>query len=874
MGKIISRKIFILLAMFFCLFLPFKKTLALPPSAGTDSVTVSLWVYPKGSVASKAIVVKDNEIRIVTDASGNITCQYYTLALGWRGGVSTTQLALNSWQHVACVFQKGQKTIYVQGTKVSSEVLSIGTYNFNNTTNSWKVGHDDSMTYGDFQGTVDNVLLYDYARSPKQIVEDMNAGHPVGGSPIGSQVAYYKFDEGKGQTAYDSSPNHNDLQLGATSGAESTDPTWTNSGKFGRALSYVRASQQYAYINDNATLSLASDLTVSGWIKPTSNVAGAQYDIINKWGSGAPSYLLSQFGSELKMDINTSGNYKKTSGVNLQVGQWYYVAGVYNASAQTVTLYINGVDAGGTVTGTIPSSITNVGGRLYVGDGPTPGSYFDGVIDEVKVYASALTPEQIKLDMNQGKELQLGGQSSATGATGQAAEYCVPGDATSCAGPVGEWKFDEGSGGSVADTSGNGRDGTLTNSPAWTVAGKYNSGIKMTANSNQSVVVDSSKNPLPGLSQFTIETWANREATLSTALMAFGAGGEYWRSVSDSEEANLYLLDSDCNNGGQVWHLVNAFLTGWHHYALSIETDGTLKLYRDGALFATTNYSSYSGEAWDSMCPTASNLTIGNYAGTEGWGGTIDDFKIFNYARTPAQIAWDFNRGKPVGWWKMDEGEGDKAYDSSGNGNTGTLTTMDPPNDWVAGKFGKALDFDGTNDYISAGTAPTFDSTRQYSWSSWIKWTGFSKSTQCYFSKDRLDPKTTGYNLCLNQTSSTADPIICKGDTLGSMACSNGLNLNLPSDSWINLSTVYDGAGNWKIYKNGQYMGTETLSVTSDTTAKYFIGAGNGVANSGVQVPDYFFTGQIDDVRVYNYALTAEQVKQVMNEGSAVRFGE
>ena len=84
----------------------------------------------------------------------------------------------------------------------------------------------------------------------------------------------------------------------------------------------------------------------------------------------------------------------------------------------------------------------------------------------------------------------------------------------------------------------------------------------------------------------------------------------------------------------------------------------------------------------------------------------IDEARYYNYARTPAQIAWDYNRGKPVGWWKLDDGQGSVALDWSGNKNHGTLTNMTPANDWVTGKFNKALDFDGSNDYVDYDRQP------------------------------------------------------------------------------------------------------------------------------------------------------------------------
>ena len=87
-----------------------------------------------------------------------------------------------------------------------------------------------------FNGTIDEVKIYNYLRTQKQIVEDMNAGHPAVGSPIGSAIAKYSFDEGYGATTNNS--GFGGLGLLGTLGTGSSSPSWTNDGKFGKALSF------------------------------------------------------------------------------------------------------------------------------------------------------------------------------------------------------------------------------------------------------------------------------------------------------------------------------------------------------------------------------------------------------------------------------------------------------------------------------------------------------------------------------------------------------------------------------------------------------------------------------------------------------------
>src|SRR3990167_283101 len=71
-----------------------------------------------------------------------------------------------------------------------------------------------------------------------------------------------------------------------------------------------------------------------------------------------------------------------------------------------------------------------------------------------------------------------------------------------------------------------------------------------------------------------------------------------------------------------------------------------------------------------------------------------------------------------VGYWNFDEGSGATVADSSGNGNTGTLTNGPT---WTTGKIGQALSFDGSNDYVDAGTGSSLNLASSLTVSAWIK---------------------------------------------------------------------------------------------------------------------------------------------------------
>jgi len=81
------------------------------------------------------------------------------------------------------------------------------------------------------------------------------------------------------------------------------------------------------------------------------------------------------------------------------VGVWYHIAGVYDATADTLDIYINGVADNGVLRGTVPPSQVSPAVNVNIGR-RTGGFGFNGVIDEVRIYNRALSAEEIQADMN------------------------------------------------------------------------------------------------------------------------------------------------------------------------------------------------------------------------------------------------------------------------------------------------------------------------------------------------------------------------------------------------------------------------------------------------------------------------------------------
>ena len=746
----------------------------------------------------------------------------------WR---ATSALSVNTWYYVCGTKNQGlistSSKIYINGELVTGAVE--GTDTTPNITNSIPIiGRLDATRW--FNGQIDDVRIYNYARTQKQILEDMNAGSPA----QKQAVAHWKFDEGYGTTTKDSAGSND----GTISGA-----TWTNEGRLGKALSFDGADD---YASGNFGLGILKNgyeedsFTLSAWAKPDGTQSGNERIISGR--SGYHGGLVANSNNSFGFNIATTEGW--TNGKMLSSGEisdwtdWHHIIGVYDK--REMKIYVDGIMKNST---TFTASIRNYSDTFFIG---SIGNYaFDGKLDEVKVFNYALTEDEIKQEYNQSKTVSMGTPSEKQDVVmGQASQYCVPGDSATCDPPVAEWKFDEMSGTTANDTSGNGNHGTLTNGPVWTANGKIGGALTLDRVDDRMTV---SHNTILEPASLTMEAWVKLNSFgdrhilitkwLGYSLEINSSGFPYLRlnGVSPTD-----LVSSKAINWGE-----------WHHISATFDNNSKLReIYIDGKKEGSRVESG-------SISYNQSLLAI-PYSSPSWSSGIIDNVKIYNYARTPAQIAWDYNRGAPVGWWRMDEGEGATVYDHSGNENHGTMTNMDPATDWVDGKINKALDFDGGDDRIIIPASTTFD-VQNLSISAWVYSSNFTQSG-FIFEKGLVNTQYSfffaGGSVCFRTYNSSGS-----GDslykTLAELGISNG--------NWYHIVATYNGSFK-KIYVNGVEKGSAVYAQVLRTglgtnQAIGSFGGGNG----------YFYNGQIDDVRVFNYALTAEQIKQVYNNG-AVNF--
>ena len=160
----------------------------------------------------------------------------YKDVVGLSKDAFVTAFTTGKWYHVVGVKENSTVTLYVNGDS-GQTTTATPTGTIYDSDEIFSIGAEDSGS-GRAAAKIDDVRIYNYARTQEQIIEDMNAGHPAPGSPVGSPVLHLKFNAGYGDTANDSSIQNNDGDLAGTCPGDATCPSWTNDGKFGKALDF------------------------------------------------------------------------------------------------------------------------------------------------------------------------------------------------------------------------------------------------------------------------------------------------------------------------------------------------------------------------------------------------------------------------------------------------------------------------------------------------------------------------------------------------------------------------------------------------------------------------------------------------------------
>jgi hypothetical protein len=267
------------------------------------------------------------------------------------------------------------------------------------------------------------------------------------------------------------------------------------------------------------------------------------------------------------------------------------------------------------------------------------------------------------------------------------------------------------------------------------------------------------------------------------------------------------------------------------------------------------NYAINNGISINSVYLTGDTIRLTTSAHTEGIVYTLTVTNVEDLAgnpMSPTAIGYQYSELDLVGFWGFDEGAGTTASDSSGNGNNGTL--INGPG-WTGGQVNGALSFDGDNDYVEVPDDPSFDIADEITVAAWIN-----------------PAETNGWKTIVSKFAHSPGNrmdlywVLYNGRIAASLAGISGIpgsywgpDVPVETGVWMHVALTYNGLV-MTMYKDG--VNAATIGATgalmladSSSDEPFMVGLNTEWGE--------YFEGIIDEVRIYNRALSAFEIGEL-----------
>lgn len=461
-------------------------------------------------------------------------------------------------------------------------------------------------------------------------------------------------------------------------------------------------------------------------------------------------------------------------------------------------------------------------------------------------------------------------------------------------GLVGLWSFngDDISGTTAYDRGTGGNNGTLTNAPQVTqgIVGQALNFFPNGSDTDAYVTIgDPGDGDLDfGSGDFSVGFWMKSNGYSSQGSSVNAAVAKHNLDAGNTAAgysfyyASTNLMNFVIGNGTTAYTTTQTVSTTadnqWHQYT-GVRSGSTMYLYIDGILVTSTTVSG--------SVSNGTGFCIGDTCGgIRNVNGSIDEVRVYNRAIAASEVASLYAQGggtksntsvsQPqgtgrldsglAGYWKLDDGSGTSATDSSTNGNTGTLTSGPT---WSTGQIGGAVTFDGVDDYIDTDNGSSLDSMSEYTYAAWI----YPTSADGFIiAKASNGGGSSGFRL----TSSTLQGWRANFSNWAAARSTSSTTVSLNTWSHVVMTYSHTGDKKHRIYLNGvevvySEQDINPAGLDPDSDYDFWIGRKQG-SNEMVDVP---FTGNIDDARIYNRALSADEVGQLyrLNSPTGVDTG-
>jgi len=451
-------------------------------------------------------------------------------------------------------------------------------------------------------------------------------------------------------------------------------------------------------------------------------------------------------------------------------------------------------------------------------------------------------------------------------------------------GLVGHWTFDGAdtnwTTNTVVDRSGNGNTGAMTNMSTSTspAKGKIGQALNFDGVNDKVVVNHSSSINLNNAATFSLwikalpqmqDPWAN---FVQKGNGGSGGGSLFFGAANNTTNVHIRVdTPSDFNRNDQISNVLDG---NWHYVSVTFES-GTVKMYKDGLQTGSFSYIHGSGFG------NTSNVFLGSAYGSQDFLlGLIDEVRIYNRALSASEVKALYNQSASkinktptniltnglVGHWTFDGADtnwtANTVVDRSGNGNTGAMINMSTSTSPAKGKIGQALKFDGVDDYVDVGdpASEVLDfGTGNFSLAAWINVKAKSGALRIINKRDTASQK--GYEMYIENGNNNLSLFISNGvNTFGN---SGDSTINLRDGNWHYVVVTFDRGGNANYYTDNKIGTPRNISASGNSSISNTQDVHIGMYNTATN----YFLGLIDEVRVYNRALSASEVKALYNMG-------
>jgi len=386
---------------------------------------------------------------------------------------------------------------------------------------------------------------------------------------------------------------------------------------------------------------------------------------------------------------------------------------------------------------------------------------------------------------------------------------------------IGHWKMnDNAASTTVTDSTAYGHNGTAQqNTSVLHVDGKIDGALTFNGTSDYIVVSDTDDLDI-GTSDFSVSFWIKTTTAATMRLISKRDGNIGYEVYTYSTDGITFFIGDSASFVTKV-SPTSISDGNWHHVVVTFDRDGDGIIYIDGQLDVTRDISAQSGSL-----ATAMDLYIGriSYSDSFHFNGDLDDVRIYKKVLSPEEVTQLYNSGI---------GTEDEFVDD--------------------GKINGALTFDGVNDEVcivgSRGSVLDIG-TNDFSIAFWIRTTSIDSMLPIF----KCDGYFVGYQISM--VNGYVGFLL--GDTDGYINKPTASASTVHDGNWHHVVMTFDRDSNAIVYIDGNQDGTEDISAYQKSISSaidlYFS-------------RDASFTGSLDDIRIYNKALTSEEVTRLYNSG-------